>query len=337
MSKKFHRIIVLGQTGDGKSTLCNYILGEKMCKESQGGNSTTKEVTGYTSVKKKNDDIIMVDTPGLSDSDGDDQAIIDKIRKEVRDNHCDGIKSIIIMHNYNVPRLSAESQRLLLIYCKMFPIPDFWQHVGIVFSFSYELLPNFEQLKEQKLKDFMPKLYQIIYKIIDETNANLPSEKAIQKPGHIQTFFTDSANIIYGNRTDKEIDDLIDWTRGLDYLDIDKNDLEGRVFANCKEKIQIEDLINPKEEETNDKNIKKVTEEHYRKYKIIDFSNNQSVYTEEKPYKEEIFYYKTERYQVHVCLGYNNYCDRVRIRDCIRTDKYDKNMNLLEKGENIYY
>ena len=338
MSKKFHRIIVLGQTGDGKSTLCNYILGEKMCEVVEDWRRRRSEIVVYTSVKKKNDDIIMVDTPGLSDSDGDDQAIIDKIRKELRDNHCDGIKSIIIMHNYNFPRFSAESQRLLSIYCKMFPIPDFWQHVGIVFSRTYEFFPNFEQLKEQKFKDFMPDFEKRINKIIDETNANLPSEKAIQKPGHIQTFFTDCADIIDGNRTDKEIDDLIDWTRGLDYLDIDKNDLEGRVFANCKEKKQIEDLIDPKEEETDDKNKKKVTEKHYRKYNIIDFSNNQSVYTEEKPYKEEIFYYKTEIWDKKILkaasdLEGDNYCDNFTIQYYSRIDKYDKNMNLLEKGK----
>ena len=81
---------------------------------------------------------------------------MDKIRTEIRDKHCGGIKSIIIMHNFHIPRLSDQSKKLLFIYSKLFPIPEFWQHVGIVFSFSYEGLQNFEKMKEAKITKFMP-------------------------------------------------------------------------------------------------------------------------------------------------------------------------------------
>ena len=39
----------------------------------------------------------MIDTPGLSDSSGEDQIIVDRIRKEIKDEHGQGIRSIILV------------------------------------------------------------------------------------------------------------------------------------------------------------------------------------------------------------------------------------------------
>lgn len=45
MNSKITKILVLGETGNGKSTFCNYILGEKKCKESRKSVSETVDVT----------------------------------------------------------------------------------------------------------------------------------------------------------------------------------------------------------------------------------------------------------------------------------------------------
>lgn len=76
-----NKILVLGKTGDGKTTLCNYILNysKKKCKESNQSGSCTKAVDGYISNSYK--DIFMKDTPGLSDSKGEDQEIVNRINK----------------------------------------------------------------------------------------------------------------------------------------------------------------------------------------------------------------------------------------------------------------
>lgn len=39
----------------------------------------------------------MIDFPGLSDSKGINQEVIDKIRKELKEKHCRGIKSILFV------------------------------------------------------------------------------------------------------------------------------------------------------------------------------------------------------------------------------------------------
>lgn len=344
MTNNFHKIIVLGQTGDGKSTFCNYILGEKQCKESDGPNSETKKINAYASTKEKNKDIIMIDTPGLSDSDGEDQEIIDKIRTEIRDNHCKGIKSIIIMHNFNVLRLCDQSKKLLFIYSKLFPIPEFWQHVGIVFSFSYEGLENFEKMKDAKITKFMPDFIKNVEKIIEEGNK---IGKQIEMPGEggIQCFFTDCGKIIPGNRTDQEIDRLIRWTRDLNYLDINENDLDGQVFANCKSKKQIEDVLkndDPVEVEVKieleeKKKIAKAQKciiKHYKQYEIKDFHDNTSNYIESKSYSEDTNYYVTIEWKDEVVNKKNISEDKMTVNKTLiyfrQINRYDKDLKLIE-------
>ena len=79
-----NKILVLGKTGEGKSTLCNYILkyDEKKCKESSKPGSCTQTIDGFVSNHYK--DIFMIDTPGLSDSKGKDQEIVENIRKVIK-------------------------------------------------------------------------------------------------------------------------------------------------------------------------------------------------------------------------------------------------------------
>jgi hypothetical protein len=57
----------------------------------------------------------MIDTPGLSDSSGEDQIIVDRIRKAIKDKHSQGIRAIILVSNINTDRLSFDDKRLLLI------------------------------------------------------------------------------------------------------------------------------------------------------------------------------------------------------------------------------
>ena len=351
MTNNFHKIIVLGQTGDGKSTFCNYILGEKKCKESDGPHSRENQINAYASTKEKNKDIIMIDTPGLSDSDREDQEIIDEIRTELRDKHCNGIKSIIIMHNFNAPRLCDQSKKLLFIYSKLFPIPEFWQHVGIVFSFSYEGLKNFEKMKDAKMTKFMPDFMKNVEKIIEEGNK---SGKQIEMPGEggIQCFFTDCEKIIPGNRTDQQIDDLIRWTRDLNYLDINKNDLDGQFFANCKYKKQIEDVkeiygpveVDVKIELDENKKIAKAEKciiKHYKQYEVIDFHDNISRYIESKSYSEDTNYYVTIEWNKEEVVKKSIYEDQMKVITILKyfrqKNKYDKDLKLIEWGDTEIY
>ena len=49
------------------------------------------------SEKKKNDDIITIDTSDFADECSEDQPIFDKIKEEIKEKYLKGIKSIIII------------------------------------------------------------------------------------------------------------------------------------------------------------------------------------------------------------------------------------------------
>ena len=260
-TNKITKILVFGKAGEGKSTLCNYILKEKKCEVHDKPDSCTKTVDGYISNYYK--DIFMIDTPDLfSDTNKiEDQIIIDRIRNEIKNKHCQGIKSIILVSNINTDRLSLYDKRLLLIYCKMFPIPDFWYHVGIVFSKSYEYSPDsvLKELKEKKQKEFLKDLIKTIENHTNELNKTLPPNKKIQIPGNIQLFFTDCGDVYSGfnhDRTDREIQRLINWARGNDYLDFSGTNFDADMDINYKSKVRVEDRIIKDSENINEREKK---------------------------------------------------------------------------------
>ena len=81
-------LMVIGNTGDGKSTLCNTLVGrEGAFKEGDGWKSETQKTVakgGMFKTKK----ILVLDTPGLQDLNGNDQVhigeMISELKKEPR-------------------------------------------------------------------------------------------------------------------------------------------------------------------------------------------------------------------------------------------------------------
>lgn len=320
MRSHFHKILVLGNTGNGKSTFCNYILSypEKKCKESELPDPCTFEVNGYpANENSKYNGIFMIDTPGLNDGKGRDQEIINKIRDEFKAKYCEGIKSIIIVENVTIKRISFEAQRQLSIYCRMFQNPNFWEHVGFVFSFSSESWPD-EQIKDiinEKQRQYM----KSVRNFVEEETKGL--NKNFKIPNVFPSFFTDCGKVyppFTHKRTDEEIDRLISWTRCQDYIDFDENDLNA-VYSDYKSRDQIEDEpkdtkyedlnedeineINNKIREQNknaeylkykieEENIQKEIVLYCKRFKVKDFYNRDDVITEKKPYTKKIYYLK---------------------------------------------
>ena len=333
----------MGKTGEGKSTLCNYILkyNEKKCKESSAPGSCTKTVDGFISNHYK--DIFMIDTPGLSDSSGEDQIIVDRIRKAIKDKHSQGIRAIILVSNINTDRLSFDDKRLLLIYCKMFPIPEFWYRVGIVFSKSYEYLPEeaLNGFKSTKQKEFLHDLIKTIENHTNELNKTLPPDRQIQIPGVIQAFFTDCGELLPGfnhDRTDKEIERLINWARGNDYLDFSRTDFNTDMDINYKSKVQVKDRIYKKEEKVDEKE-KKIIVNYYETYKVIDFYDKENEISKKEPYKTEITFEKEVEWEddsKHTTeTKGGKTTETIEKITWKRVDIFDKDHKLIKEGEPI--
>ena len=147
-------IILLGETGVGKSTFINSITESSKCKVSNGAKSCTKDIN-IVKLFDSGYNYYFVDTPGLNDSMGDSNhiSLLKKISKK-------GIlTTIILVHNYNKMRLSKSDIDILKIYMEIFPSENFWEHVLFVESFYFCNLtrpPLIESITEEKdLVDFM--------------------------------------------------------------------------------------------------------------------------------------------------------------------------------------
>lgn len=90
----------------------------------------------------------MIDTPGLNDSNGEEQ---DKkninLMKDYIKNH-NRIKGIIILLKFTDNRITGSIKKSLDIFCDMLPMNYFWSHVVIVFSHYFA--NNIEAKKKKK-------------------------------------------------------------------------------------------------------------------------------------------------------------------------------------------
>merc|ERR1719369_461982 len=113
------RVVIVGQTGVGKSTLANVLLGESpdcnnctfpVCDDH---NSCTKE-TSYGTGPWKGSGVVftVVDTPGFGDSDNEDTELIDEMMGALHTT-IKGANGIILLLNGEDERFDASLQQMM--------------------------------------------------------------------------------------------------------------------------------------------------------------------------------------------------------------------------------
>ena len=123
---------VLGETGVGKSNFINAITHSNECKVSNGPESCTRNCKLVKTVLG-NETFQFVDTPALSDVNN--QKAIFEIKNEV--SKYSNIKFLFILLDFQ-SRISRGLIEAIKTYMKIFPFYDFWNHVIIIFTKSYE-------------------------------------------------------------------------------------------------------------------------------------------------------------------------------------------------------
>ena len=286
-------IVLLGATGEGKSSFGNYILKYEIFKESNNSESCTENIKCCQGKKGTEvENLFIIDTPGTSDSKGRDEIFIKQISKELKDNYRYDINSFLLLFNINKTRLSFDIKKQLYYYCLIFPIKDFWSHVGIVFTFSYDFFNDnkFEIMKENKIKGFMLDFIETIKSYIKEINCL--NGYNIIPPENVNVFFTDCGEIeppYTHKRTDMEIKKIIEWSYKLNKLDLSSVNTD--INLNYKYYKQIEDLENEEKIFINE-NKYKIINKYTKRYKTIDFQNNEEIILDSKCYKSKNKYYK---------------------------------------------
>ena len=142
-------VIVLGETGVGKSNFGNFLIKSQKFKISSSTNSETQQVSYGESSQ-----IIMIDSPGINDSSLDDEEIEEKhlidIVKAFK--QAKYLNTILILLNYQQPRLSRNLKIMIKLFCSIFKISLFMKHLGIVFTrcFDEDGRPSEEELAQRR-------------------------------------------------------------------------------------------------------------------------------------------------------------------------------------------
>ena len=275
-------ILLIGETGNGKSSLGNCLIGKECFKVSNDPKSCTKEVLGQKSLIDK--DIFVIDTPGFQDSSGNDRKNFDKILNYIIKHN--SLELILLVFNFQAPRFNLYYKNLIKFLCNAFP-KNFSHHVGFIFTnydHNYQLKINKKNKidpRETKKKKYVPE----IMKLISQTT----NEKIFLSP---PIFFLDSYGIEGDDYSKKEMTNLIYFTKTLKPIDIyQKKDLF------IKEEI-IETDRRPIIEENDDEIITKTY--FYSRKKQIFYDGNVN-YTD-----WEYLYYHTKTEEKEKKIVYKN-------------------------------
>jgi len=169
------KMIILGQTGVGKSVVCNRLCGDISLKCDRKnkypihhGSQPIKGNCQIGGIEIENKyTIYVIDTPGIY---SDDQNNINKIIKDAI-NVADSIHGYIIVINGSNPRFDDHQLNMLRQFTKEFG-KDFWKSVVIVVSKidinNYNGEENFQTIK-QTLSQIRDK-----HQLHDYNNLNIP-------------------------------------------------------------------------------------------------------------------------------------------------------------------
>ena len=151
IEKKQKKVLLfIGETGVGKSTLCNTIIGSKEFKVSSGTESCTQEVRVKEDffMGEETKPITIIDTVGFDDAskESDDTETTALIRKLKND--LSHINLFVIVLDGNNPRIDKSQKDMLSLFAVVFG-EAFWKHVLVVFT-KVSMHPRNVQLRMKK-------------------------------------------------------------------------------------------------------------------------------------------------------------------------------------------
>ena len=194
---KKNTFILLGNTGNGKSTVTNLLCKSK-AEVTQSKISVTKKAESYYGKLDDGNYFCIIDTPGFSDSGGKDRENYESIKNYLIDSKS-LIKGIYVICNFQDERFNDAEQKSVKAISDLFPLQKFWNYVSIVFTHYFNkgcdsrvkiknsgvFKDSLKQTKEKLIQDICKRncidpisedkintLYVDIYDNIQENNIN---------------------------------------------------------------------------------------------------------------------------------------------------------------------
>jgi len=154
-------LVLFGHTGNGKSTLCNTLIGSNgtSFKESGSYKEETKETIGMTG-SFDGVSVCAIDTPGYGGSEGNTaRYFVDMahyIPKHKR------IQGMVVVQNYQEPRFDENLRNFFQLITSMYPGQPWLPNLAVVWTRYYPEYTTPEEKNERRrvpktgIKTFMP-------------------------------------------------------------------------------------------------------------------------------------------------------------------------------------
>ncbi|GAB1220668.1 hypothetical protein ENUP19_0056G0027 [Entamoeba nuttalli] len=221
------KLLLIGETGNGKSSLGNFILKKNVFEVGDSPNSETREVVGEKGEGDRSD-LIVIDTPSLQESKEFNEKFLNDIVDIVKEQG--GINGIVIVLNYNTNRISNNIKIMIQIMSKIFPLQYFLKHICIVWNKCYYYISDRQLTNQKEIKknEFLPELLRRTE--INKTNEDID----------IPMYYGDSEpDKRYDNsRSENEIERLIEWGRRINPINIDTSNQEKAPVIEEKEETE---------------------------------------------------------------------------------------------------
>ncbi len=135
MEMKFKSVCMLGVTGHGKSRTSNTICGNQNTFQfSSKAISETSDVKAFVTKWRgdsKEEPLIVIDTPGIGDSEGRDTKHIAKMVISLK--QIGYVNTFLIVLNSEEPRFNEQLQQTLQLFIQMFG-QDFFKNSMLCFT-----------------------------------------------------------------------------------------------------------------------------------------------------------------------------------------------------------
>ena len=200
-------ILLIGETGTGKSSLGNFILEEDFFIVSNEPNSCTNKIVGRRS--KENENIFIIDTPGYNDTKGSDRKNFEDVLEYF--NRGKKLELVLLTLNFQSARFPFGCQNFIKFLCNVFP-KKFCYHFGIVFThFDLDYQTKISKKNNSEPKAMAKKFVHEIMKLISEET----KEELFLSP---PVYFLDS--LIKDDNSKRELNNLISFAKNLPSIDV---------------------------------------------------------------------------------------------------------------------